>query len=108
MNPLRRLIFLALLTSVVMAEPTNARALTAAVIADAAEATPTLVPGSWVRRLSTLLRRTVRPAVDAIARRRRRLSDAARALVATPGIASVHATFAAHVFRLPPPFAQLN
>ena len=101
MDPIRRLIFLALLASVVMAEPTQARALTAAVIADAER--PALVPGSWIGRLSTLLRKTVRPIARTGPRRRRRPIDVARRLDGLLDAARRHATFAAHAFRLPPP-----
>ena len=103
MDPLRRLIFLALLASVVMIEPTQARALTAAGVADAGR--PTLAPGSsWIGRLSTLLRKTVRPvARTGPPRRRRRLIDVARPPAAPAGVAVRHATFVAHAFRLPPP-----
>ena len=102
MDPIRRLIFLALLASVVMAEPTQARALSAAVIAE--DARPALVPGdSWIRRLSVLLRKTVRPIARSGPQRRRRLIDVARALVTPLAASHSHATFAAHAFRLPPP-----
>lgn len=104
MDPFRRLIFLALFASVVVAEPTQLRAMTAAAMLDAAEARPTLVPGSWVRRLSNLLRKSVRPIAANAWRRRRRLIDVARSLVEPIAqIARPHALVSVHALRLPPP-----
>lgn len=104
MDPIRRLIFLALFASVVVAEPSQLRAMTAAAILDAAEARPTLVPGSWARRLSNLLRKSVRPIAANGWRRRVRLIDVARAAVdSVAQIARPHALLCPLSLRLPPP-----
>lgn len=104
MDPIRRLIFLALFASVMVAEPTQLRAMTAAAMLDAAEARPVLVTGSWVRRLSNLLRKTVRPIAASPWRRRRRLIDVVRSLVTpVPQVAMPHATVDLRSLYLPPP-----
>lgn len=104
MDPFRRLIFLALFASVLVAEPTQLRAMTAAAMLDAADARPTLVTGSWVRRLSNLLRKSVRPIASARWRRKPRLIDVVRSLVPPiPQVAMPHLAIDFHSLYLPPP-----
>ena len=104
MDPIRRLIFLALFASVLVAEPTQLRAMTAAAMLDAAEARPTLVTGSWVRRLSNLLRKSVRPIAANAWRRKPRLIDVVRSLIAPiPQVAMPHARVNLRSLYLPPP-----
>ena len=105
MDPLRRLIFLALFASVVVAEPTQLRALTAAMSADAAAAKPSWVPGGWARRIAILLRTTIRPAIiNGGPRRRARWIDLVRSTpVALPQVAATRALVSLWALHLPPP-----
>jgi hypothetical protein len=97
MDPVRRALFLLFFASVVLTEPTQARALAP----ERGGMTP-VATAQWIQRIAISLRRTVEPAALPPAWHRYRPSTPAPTPL-DPQVAAAHPVREADAFRLPPP-----
>lgn len=98
MDPVRRVLLLLLLTSVVMTEPTQARTF-----GPERDVMSPTTAARWIHHLAVALRRTVQPATTTPpAWHKFRPALPGIAPIAAQ-VAAVHPAREAHAFRLPPP-----
>lgn len=100
MDPVRRALFVLLFASVLMTEPTQARAL-----GPDRPAFEPISTAQWIQRLAVALRRTVQPAATPPAWHRYRPSSP-EIVPVDPQVAVAHPTREPHAFRLPPPTSE--
>lgn len=98
MDPVRRVLLLLLLSSVVMTEPTQARML-----GPERESRSPVTPAQWIEQLAVAIRRTVKPATITPPAWHKFKIKSIPATALQAQVAAAHPAREPHAFRLPPP-----
>ena len=100
MDPIRRLLLLGLIASVILAEPSGVRALCADARPDPVDVS-TVAANRLIRRLVIAFRRTAQTVAESQKQVVRKTEP--KMLICTPQVKFVPAALTAHEFRPPPP-----